>query len=276
MTVHIFTTVVNRPDFVEIQDKLFKKFLKDEYKFHVVDDSIDESISYEFKNICEKYSIHYYRKPQSEQKKFDNPFAGARHAAETIQWTYDNLIRKNHSKDLILFCDSDMFLLDDFCLKDYMEGEIIAGQLQIRGDVKYIWNGLMFFDMEKISEIDPDLNFSDGNVEGELTDIGGHLYYYFKKNNINFKNINAGGTTPDDCPEYPSEYNGVEIPVLLTSDMWCKPDDGYNFELHLDSKFLHYRAGTNWHTQSSWKNKEDPLKIKAEIFNQIIGDILND
>lgn len=276
MTVHIFTTVVNRPDFVEIQDKLFKKFLKDEYQFHVVDDSMDENISQEFKDICEKHFIHYYRKPQSEQKKFDNPLAGARHATETIQWTYDNLIKKNHSEDLILFCDSDMFLLDDFCLEDYMKDEIIAGQLQIRGHVRYIWNGIMIFDMKKIFDIDPDLNFSDGIVDGELTDIGGHLYYYFKKNNINFKNINAGGTTPDDCPEYPVEYNGVKIPVLLTSDMWCKPEDGYNFELHLDSKFLHYRAGTNWHTQSSWKNKEDPLKIKAEIFNQIIGDILND
>lgn len=68
MTVQIFTTVVNRPDFVEIQCKLFKKFLKDQYEFHVVDDSVDEQISKDFKDICEKYSIHYYRKPQSEEK----------------------------------------------------------------------------------------------------------------------------------------------------------------------------------------------------------------
>ena len=119
MAVHIFTTVVNRPDFVEIQDKLFKKFLQDDYQFHVVDDSTNENISQEFRDTCEKYSIHYYRKPQTEEKKFDNPLAGARHATETIQWTYDNLIKNNHSEDLILFCDSDMFLLDDFCLKDY-------------------------------------------------------------------------------------------------------------------------------------------------------------
>lgn len=273
MTVQIFTTVVNRPDFVEIQDKLFKKFLKEEYQFNVIDDSVDETVSKEFENICKKYSIQYYRKPQSESKKFDNPLAGARHATETIQWTYDNLIRKNHSKDLILFCDSDMFLLDDFSLEEYMDGEIIAGHLQVRGHVRYIWNGLMFFNMEKISKIDPNLNFSDGSVEGIITDIGGHLYPYFKKYNINFKRINDSGTE-EDYPEYPSEYNGIQIPLLLTSDMWCKPEDGYNFELHLNGKFLHYRAGTNWHTQNSWKSKEDPLKIKAEIFNKIIGDFI--
>ena len=96
-----------------------------------------------------------------------------------------------------------------------------------------------------------------------------------KKYNINFKRINDSGTDGEDYPEYPSEYNGVEIPVLLTSDMWCKPEDGYNFELHLNGTFLHYRAGTNWHTQTSWKNKEDPLKLKAQIFNQIIGDFIN-
>ena len=35
MTVQIFTSVVNRPDFVEIQKKLFDKFLDDEYEFNV-------------------------------------------------------------------------------------------------------------------------------------------------------------------------------------------------------------------------------------------------
>jgi hypothetical protein len=275
MTIQIFTTVVNRPDFVEIQQKLFKKFLKDEYQFHVVDDSIDEDISKEFKRVCDSNFVTYYRKPQSEEKKFDNPLAGARHATETIQWTYDTIIKQNYSEDLILFCDSDMFLLDDFSLEEYMEGETIAGHLQVRGHVRYIWNGIMFFDMKKISEIDPNLNFSDGVVEGQQTDIGGHLHPYFKKYNIQFKRINDSGTDGGDYPEYPTEYNGVQIPVLLTSDMWCKPEDGYNFELHLDGKFLHYRAGTNWHTQSSWKSKEDPLRVKAEIFNQIIKDFID-
>ena len=45
-------------------------------------------------------------------------------------------------------------------------------------------------------------------------------------------------------------------------------------ELHLDDKFLHYRAGTNWHTQSSWKTKEDPIRKKSDVFNQIIKDFI--
>lgn len=278
MTVQIFTSVVNRPDFVEIQEKLFCKFLKDNYQFNVIDDSIDDEISQEFKEVCEKYAIAYYRKPQDPNKKFDNPLAGARHATETIQWTYDQIIKKNHSEDLVLFCDSDMFLLDDFSIEEYIKDEVIGGHLQVRGNVRYIWNGIMFFNMKRICEIDPDLNFSDGVVEGQMTDIGGHLYYYFKKYGITFKRVNDSGTNGEDFPEYPEEYNGIKLQqaMLLSDEMWTKPDGGFNFELHLGGKFLHYRAGTNWHTQSTWKSKEDPLTKKAEIFNQIIGDFLND
>jgi hypothetical protein len=47
---------------------------------------------------------------------------------------------------------------------------------------------------------------------------------------------------------------------------------GYNFELHLGGKFLHYRAATNWH--SNWRDSNDPLFKKTEIFNTIIGELL--
>ena len=275
MTTQIFTSVVNRPDFVETQYRLFKTFLKDEeWQFNVVDDSMEESITEEFKSVCDIYGIKYYRKPQNPNKKFDNPLAGARHATETIQWTYDTINKEKHDEDMVLFCDSDMFLLDEFSIEEYIKDEVIAGALQVRGPIEYIWNGIMFFNMPEITKIGPDLNFSDGDVEGNMTDIGGHLYYWFLENNVKFKNVNEGGTTPDDCAEYPDEYNGINLIFDNNDDMWTKPEGGFRFELHLDNKFLHYRAGTNWHTQSSWKTKEDPIRKKAEVFNQIIKDFI--
>ena len=275
MTTQIFTSVVNRPDFVETQYRLFKTFLKDEeWQFNVVDDSMEESITEEFKSVCDIYGIKYYRKPQNPNKKFDNPLAGARHATETIQWTYDTIIKEKHDEDMVLFCDSDMFLLDEFSIEEYIKDEVIAGALQVRGPIEYIWNGIMFFNMSEITKIGPDLNFSDGDVEGNMTDIGGHLYYWFLENNVKFKNVNEGGTTPDDCAEYPDEYNGINLIFDNNDDMWTKPEGGFRFELHLENKFLHYRAGTNWHTQSSWKTKEDPIRKKAEVFKQIIKDFI--
>lgn len=251
--IHIFTSVVNRPDFVVLQDQLFKKFLKDEYQFHVIDDAIEENISSQFKEICKLRSIGYYKKPERIFQM--NP---AQACADTVQWTYDNIIKENHKNDIVFFCDSDMFLLDEFNISEYMKDTVIAGLPQERGNVTYMWNGIMFFNMPKVKEIDLDIDFSDGVVDGQMTDVGGHTYYYFQKNSISMKQTDV---------QYPSHFYDIE----LQNESVTK---GYNFELHLDGKFLHYRAATNWH--SNWRGSQDPLKIKTEIFNQIIERILSE
>lgn len=249
--IHIFTSVVNRPDFVLIQDKLFKKYLKNPYTFHVVDDSVDPSITKQFETICKENDIVYYRKTERTVN-----LTPAEACAHTIQWTYDTIIKTTYSDSVVLFCDSDMFLIDEFDILEYTQDCIIGGLPQIRGNVEYIWNGIMFFNMPKIRKIDLDIDFSDGMVEGQLTDVGGHTYYYFKRNKINFKRTDV---------IYPTHFYDIE----LLNDLVTK---GYNFELHLDGKFLHYRAATNWH--SNWKGTDDPLVAKTKIFNKVMEEIL--
>lgn len=250
--IHIFTSVVNRPDFVGIQHKLFEKFLNEKYEFHVVDDSVDAEITTQFREVCESLKITYHRKPPANK-----PMNPAQACAHTVQWTYDNLIRKNHSEDIVFFLDSDMFLIDEFSIEEYMSDAIIAGLPQVRGHITYMWNGIMFFNMSKIE--DKDIDFSDGMVDGEMTDVGGHTYWYFKNTGIEMKKTN------DEFPTYPTHFNDIDLQ---------KDSGGYNMELHLDDKFLHYRAATNWH--SNWKGSDDPLKKKTIIFNTLIENILND
>ena len=247
MTVQIFTSVVNRPDFVSLQNSLFKKFLNHEYTFHVVDDSVDEIMTQEFEKICKINDIKYYRKPFSNKSL--NP---AQACADTVQWTYNNLICQNHSEDIVLFLDSDMFLIDEFSIEKYMKDGIIGGLPQQRGHVTYMWNGIMFFNMSKI--LDKSIDFSDGIVEGEMTDVGGHTYLYFLKTGIKMKESDV---------DYPTHYNDIDLQ---------KDAGGYNMELHLDGKFLHYRAATNWH--SNWKDSKDPLSQKTIVFKQMVEDIL--
>ena len=250
--IHIFTSVVNRPDFVSLQDKLFKKFLKNNYQFHVVDDTIDVKIEEQFRSICELNNIEYYRKPISNVVM--NP---AQACAHTVQWTYNNLICKNHLQDIVLFLDSDMFLIDDFDIEKYMEDTIIAGLPQTRGHVTYMWNGIMLFNMPKI--LDKNIDFSEGMVDGEMTDVGGYTYWYFKNTGIEMKKTNQ------ESPTYPTHFNDIDLQ---------KDSGGYNMELHLDDKFLHYRAATNWHT--NWKGSQDPLVKKTIVFNNLMESILNE
>ena len=247
--IHIFTSVVNRPDFVILQDTLFKKFLKNEYTFHVVDDSVDPSITEQFEIACSLKELEYYRKPQTNK-----PMNPAQACAHTVQWTYDNLICKNHSGDIVFFLDSDMFLIDEFDIEEYMSDAIIAGLPQVRGHVTYMWNGIMFFNMPKIEN--KNIDFSDGVVDGEMTDVGGHTYWYFK---------NTGVIMKESDVDYPTHYYDIDLQ---------KDAGGYNMELHLDGNFLHYRAATNWH--SNWKGSDDPLIKKTQAFNQIIESVLSE
>ena len=249
--IHIFTSVVNRPDFVLLQNKLFQKFLKNDYQFHVVDDSIDQTISEQFDTICSENGFSYYKKPERTVQM--NP---AQACADTVQWTYDTLIKENHKNDIVFFCDSDLFLIDEFDIVEYMNDAIIAGLPQYRGSVTYMWNCIMFFNMSMMEDLN--INFSDGVIENELTDVGGHTYYYFKKNNIQMKEMDV---------QYPTHYYDIELQNEEVTR-------GYNFELHLDGKFLHYRAATNWHT--NWRGSEDPLTYKTKIFNQIMKTVFEE
>jgi len=247
--IHIFTTVVNRPDFVVLQDDLFKKFLKNDYLFHVVDDSIDSNISEEFQKICKERDLRYYQKPKRTVQM--NP---AQACADAIQWTYETIIKQEYSKEIIFFTDSDMFLIDEFDIEEYMSDAIIGGLPQVRGHVTYMWNGIMFFNMPKIE--DKNIDFSDGIVEGHMTDVGGYTYWYFKKNNIKMKESDV---------DYPTHYDDIDLQ---------KDAAGYNMELHLNGKFLHYRAATNWH--SNWRDSTDPLVGKTKVFKQIMENILSE
>jgi len=251
MKIQIFTSVVNRPDFVILQDNLFKKFLKEDYQFHVVDDSINSYISGQFKNICKDRNIEYYRTP--ENLEHNNP---STKVGNVIQWAYDDIIKTIYASDIVFWTDSDMFLIDEFNISEYVLDCVIAGLPQVREHIQYIWNGLMFFNMPKLLKLDPNIKFNIDYVDGQHLDTGGQTYHYFKKNNITMKETDV---------QYPTHYNDIE----LQNDEVTK---GYNFELHLDGKFLHYRAATNWH--SNWRDSKDPLVKKTEIFNQIMESIL--
>jgi hypothetical protein len=253
MTVQIFTSVVNRPDFVEIQNNLFKKFLKNDYQFHIVDDSIDSDISEQFKNICKDKNIEYYKTP--ENLEHHNP---SKKVGNVIQWAFDEIIKKKYASDIVFWTDSDMFLIDNFDINNYMLDCVIAGLPQVRKHIKYMWNGLMFFNMPKLLELDSDIRFNTDFIDGEHLDTGGETYWYFKRNNLNMKETDS---------QYPTHYEEIELQDIQVTK-------GYNFELHLDGKFLHYRAATNWH--SNWRGTQDPLKNKTKIFNQIISSILSE
>lgn len=253
MKLLFITNVVNRPDFLVLQNFALKKFCKHNYHFCVVDDSIDESLSAEFQKISLENKISYFKKPF---KNINNP---ADACAHTIQWTYDNIIQKLFSDYFIFYIDSDMFLIDYFEIDNQLFNEFLGGIKQIRENIIYPWNGLMFLNMKKINLLDSHLNFKNETINGIMTDVGGAVYYYLQKNNIDFFKFNTF------YPEYFEDIN------LHNFDLF----EGYNFELHYNKKFLHYRAGTNWQKNSYWK-KVLHSSEKDRIFSYIKQKIISE
>lgn len=234
MKLKIFTSVTNQPEFAKLQAQTFKEYVDCDYEFHLVDDSIN--LTNEFIKVCEEYDIIYHKKHE-KIVPHDPMYA----CAFAVQWTYDNLIKKC-ADDIVLFLDSDMFLMEKFNIVDYMTDKIILGCYQKRNHVEYLWNGILLFNMPKVLSLRGNLNFSCGMIDGELCDVGGGTYYFLKENDINIQDISIQQT-----------YNG-----------FYKNHEVENMESLMDEKFLHFRGGT------LWDKKKDVYERKLEILNNIL------
>lgn len=235
MMLKVFTTVTNQPSFAELQAKTFREYLQCDYEFHIVDDSV--GYNDEYIQICKDYGAFYHLK---ENKIV--PHDPMRSCAQAVQWTYDNLIEKC-SDDVVLFLDSDMFLFQEFNPIDYMKDKTISGCLQTRGDVNYLWNGIIFLNMPHILNMKGRLNFDCGTVENQFCDVGGFTYYFIKDNSIDVADLR---------PKFEGEYNGIQLE---------------NMETFMDEKFFHFRGG------ALWDGKVDVFERKIQILQNVLNTL---
>ena len=246
MKVKVILSTSNRPDFLPIQIKLIEKFLRNDYNIIVVHDSRNNEYVNEFENICDSLGVKFYHHESSPGK---NP---SQYHGEVIQWTYDNIVNKECVDDLTLILDHDMFLIGELDLIDFFGENDIAGRHQNRGNVEYIWPGLVMFKYNSIKDIVFD--FYPGSYFGETLDTGGGTCYILKTEGIKYKQTNC---------EYPDSYNEVN---LLDENV----NLGFGFELHLDKKFLHFRNACGWHNNMQ-KDPNDSNKKK--VLEYILNDI---
>jgi|GEM_PF-326431 len=281
--VLIITHSYNRPDFIEIQHKTFKKFMLDDYEFVVFNDARDHNIREQIRQVCSKYALRcidipqeIHDRPYLQRQSNDNYNDYSARAANVIQYSLD--VEGFDHNGMVMIIDSDMFLVEKFSVTHYLGTYDLAGLPQNRKNehqtIDYIWNGLLFFNMSTL----PDkraLNFNCGWVEGVLTDTGGYTYYYFQKNpHVRFKSIDG---------------------LLYLKDFWCKEcfdniqtticqhnrEKMYNFsdplidlaiqdkhsimEIFLGNTFLHYRAGGNWNNQAPQYHQKKTALLKDFI-----------
>lgn len=241
--VLIMTYVYNRPDFIELHDKTFKAFLKDDYEYVVFNDAPDYGMQRNIEQTCEKLGIRCFRTPP--EMHAGRPFPGQRHI-DGIHYSL-NQIGFDHD-GLVMIIDADMFLIKPFSAIEFSKDYDLMGQEQSRENgthkVTYMSPLVVFMNMKTLPN-KKTISFEGGPVEGLLCDVGGYIYYYLKNNpSVKFKLF--PGESTDRLPKNREmleklgyDKNAIDFTLSLKRN--------YGFEFQGGNNFMHYYAGgSNW------------------------------
>ena len=264
----VVTAVVNNPIFIQIQYYTLKKYMKCDYEFIVFNDAKifsdysnggDLSIKIIIEDMCKRLGITYIDIPNNHHILKTDP---ALRCADSMNFILNYQI-KNPDKYLLI--DSDMFLIDYFDIADY-ENYDCAIVLQSRNNerIKYFWNGIYYFDLNKMNNI----NLLNWNCSPGC-DVGGMMQEWLKEYSLENDNKiyyikHLPSCTWNNCQIPENFKKNNRLIDFLNSDPRNKEKNFY-CEIY-DNKFLHYRAGGNCENLN--------MKIHVELSKQLRDVIL--
>ncbi len=248
----IITHSYNRTDFIKIQDKALKKFIRDDFEYVVFNDARERDKQEEIAQVCHALNIRCIYVPQElHHADIDASYRHAtavKYSLETIGYDFAGIVA---------ILDNDLVPIRSFSFEEYMKDKHIAGRMnRPRNKLFYISPLFCILNMPMLPE-KRSLSFDLITFNGLGTDTGGASYYYLLAHPelhvtpvsmifshqlfLADKHI---GKLPDNEVSNESKigfyehfgFNDAEIHFLLK-----KPD---TFEFYLDNVFFHYRGST--------------------------------
>jgi hypothetical protein len=246
--ITFFAFTSNRPDFIELQVKSFRKYLQEDFQFVLFNNSkFDRMQEYEgIQEMCKRYNVetHDVEKDQdlidrcnaieksctvfNNHGSWSNNNCAGNYAACYI---WEKFILKETGNICLLH--PDVFLDRPITLSDYLKETPLCFIPQTREGLggNHMHDALVLADMSRLP--DPNQIIWWGSlVNGIATDIGGQTFFYFK----NHPDLKITHITPGYCQDdptldfHPSEYEVFSI-------------DGKPIALH-------YFRGSNWDRKS--------------------------
>jgi hypothetical protein len=277
--VTIYTIADKRPDFIPVQYETFKKFIKDDYEYVVVDNAIDsKKRSRAIEKTCKNLGVRYLKvrvdrglMKESGQVAttligtYKNGSIGAGYA---FNFVWKQICNENQGKIFVLI-DSDMFLTRPISWNEELGEKDAAFVYQYRGieedgnnpKVVYPWNALCIFNPDKIPNL-KEMNWNSGvskrdYIEGYAVDTAGYIHYWMKENKINVRHISEYA-----IHNWKKKGDTVWIDAVLNGNFH------YSFEYSLAS-----RAYSNFQVNNSGWQKFTAEKILPhfpENFDKIL------
>jgi hypothetical protein len=262
--IHFYAFTSNRPDFIELQVKSFKKYLQEDFSFTIFNNSkFDRMPEYlGIEDMCRKYEIMTFDVLKDEdlidrcnalemscrvfnnQGNYSNPNCAGCYACCFV---WEKHISKYQGGNVCLL-HPDVFLDQPVTLSDYLKDTPLCFMPQTRPNLGgiHMHDAMVLADMSKLP--DPETIFWWGSrVNGILTDIGGQTFFYLKAHpDLNPTLIQQRFTEDDPTTEFhPSEYEVFSIadrPIAL-----------------------HYLRGSNWNYRSEIYHKQKTEWLKKRL-----------
>ena len=228
--LEIYSIHYNKPEYAKLQIDSFKKFINNDYSFTIIDNSINENISRDIKNICDENGIGYLK--TDNKTPHDHMHYGWSHI---YGLNYFKNLLLNSESVYIMLIEHDIFLCSDIeKMYNIVSENSICGVYQERGDINYLHPGLLFFNKPLCVNLN-DIDFGGGHVENTHVDVGGQTHYYINRSDIK------------------TFYIDNEI---ISSGL-----EDINGQI-----FYHMVDGSNWSNNSESINRQKLEKIKKIIY----------
>lgn len=264
----------NRPDYLEMQIKLLKKFILDDYELLVFNDARSFESSQAIEQVCNAYGVQCVRYEQDWHnnhpltykvlRQIENPsFLGSylggmdkgrtasdiggngsmRHC-HVIQYALD-FFGYDHS-DIVAILDGDLFPIRPVSIRSLLEKKDLIGTYKTEGDAKYLWVPFVAADMRTLPNKN-DLQFHLDVIRNNLYDTGSHSHYYLLNNPkarvkkyryySNKFPIDTKSNLTETLKNY--KFNSSQIEAIEQILYYT------NMEFHIDFSFLH-TVGSSW------------------------------
>ena len=187
--ISIITVAFNRPEFIEWQYKLLKKYLKGKFIYSVYNNSPNAQIGNEIHQSCKQLQLDCFNVPQNLC-----PTDGASLRAGT---SLDYAIKHNvehYNNRYMLILDSDLFLVNHLNPLDRLKGNHLLGMTQQKQTLFYYSNQLILADILNLPNFINEKKFPPGTINDEACDCGAFLFNYIKKNKIKHVGLNKKGS----------------------------------------------------------------------------------